>query len=221
MPTSTVRWFIADHPRHGQAAAMQSDEAKALRCTLTSYYARHAPDNLANVEGLVARVVGGPPSEVGVLWRSGGGRGVWGVHPGGGGASLGNGRFRSLWSGSNGAGCCHCLGCRACARGRVVDQGGAFGEDPGQVRRPRGAANFRLTGTSRTDRGHAAFHLRGVVQGSDTCHCSGSEEYGRWWGARGAGCRLRRSPRHRRSHLPPDAVAEAGTTVALYVLQLQ
>ncbi len=55
-------------------SAMQTREAIQLRQTLTAYYEQNAPDNLDNVEALVARVVGGPPSAVGglgvggVLW---------------------------------------------------------------------------------------------------------------------------------------------------------
>jgi hypothetical protein len=67
------------------AKEMQSERAYHLRATLTSYYATHAPAELderhaddrtriVKVENLVARVVGGPPSNVGglvlggVLW---------------------------------------------------------------------------------------------------------------------------------------------------------
>mmetsp|Transcript_19823 Transcript_19823/g.29134 ORF Transcript_19823/g.29134 Transcript_19823/m.29134 type:complete len:80 (+) Transcript_19823:2-241(+) len=51
-----------------------SERAQLLRSALTAYYTAHAPDNLDNVEALVSRVVGGPPSLVGgmilggILW---------------------------------------------------------------------------------------------------------------------------------------------------------
>jgi methylase of polypeptide subunit release factors len=58
-----------------QRRAMQTPRAADLRATLQAYYAAHAPkEELAKVENLVARLVGGPPSEVGgmmlggVLW---------------------------------------------------------------------------------------------------------------------------------------------------------
>lgn len=53
---------------------MHSQRAEELRATLTAYYTTHAPEEVDKVENLVARVVGGPPSEVGgmvlggVLW---------------------------------------------------------------------------------------------------------------------------------------------------------
>merc|ERR1712166_1473922 len=58
-----------------QLLNMQTERADALRQTLTDYYKQHAPEEIAKVENLVARVVGGPPSEVGgmvvggVLWE--------------------------------------------------------------------------------------------------------------------------------------------------------
>lgn len=57
-----------------QRVAMESAEAQVLRTALCAFYAAHAPDGIANVEDLVARVVGGPPTSVGgvsvggVLW---------------------------------------------------------------------------------------------------------------------------------------------------------
>ena len=57
-----------------QRAAMESAEAQVLRTALCAFYATHAPENLANVDDLVARVVGGPPTSVsgvsvgGSLW---------------------------------------------------------------------------------------------------------------------------------------------------------
>ena len=57
-----------------QQAAMESAEAQVLRTALCAFYATHAPENLANVDDLVARVVGGPPTSVsgvsvgGSLW---------------------------------------------------------------------------------------------------------------------------------------------------------
>ena len=54
---------------------MQSGRAMMLRLVLLSYYAKVAPEKADNVESLVARVVGGPPTMVeggtavgGVLW---------------------------------------------------------------------------------------------------------------------------------------------------------
>ena len=50
-------------------------ERLLLRQTLGVYYKQHAPEEIGKVENLVARVVGGPPSEVGgmvvggVLWE--------------------------------------------------------------------------------------------------------------------------------------------------------
>ena len=57
-----------------QRAAMESAEAQRLRTALCAFYTTHAPDNIANVEEVVARVVGGPPTSVsgvsvgGSLW---------------------------------------------------------------------------------------------------------------------------------------------------------
>ena len=57
-----------------QRAAMESAEAQVLRTALCAFYTTHAPENLANVDDLVARVVGGPPTSVsgvsvgGSLW---------------------------------------------------------------------------------------------------------------------------------------------------------
>jgi hypothetical protein len=57
-----------------QEDKMASPSAEALRRKLQTFYAKYAPDEAAKVENLVARVVGGPPSEVGgmlvggVLW---------------------------------------------------------------------------------------------------------------------------------------------------------
>ena len=57
-----------------QRAAMESAEAQWLRTALCAFYTTHAPNNIANVEELVARVVGGPPTSVsgvsvgGSLW---------------------------------------------------------------------------------------------------------------------------------------------------------
>jgi hypothetical protein len=59
-----------------QRAAMESAEAQVLRTALCAFYTTHAPENLANVEDLVARVVGGPPTSVsgvsvgGSLWTA-------------------------------------------------------------------------------------------------------------------------------------------------------
>lgn len=47
----------------GQHAAMGSARAEVLRQTLTAYYTQHAPADVAKVEALVARVVGGLPPE--------------------------------------------------------------------------------------------------------------------------------------------------------------
>jgi hypothetical protein len=57
-----------------QEDPLHTPRAESLRRTLTAYYTTHGPENLPNVEALVGRVVGGPPSEVGgmvvggVLW---------------------------------------------------------------------------------------------------------------------------------------------------------
>lgn len=56
------------------ASAMITADAHRLRATLTEFYSTHAPDGIHKVEDLVARVVGGPPCEVGgvtvggILW---------------------------------------------------------------------------------------------------------------------------------------------------------
>ena len=57
------------------AAAMQRGRARLLRHILLCYFQRHAPEGVHKVEALVARVVGGPPTEVegvgvvgGALW---------------------------------------------------------------------------------------------------------------------------------------------------------
>lgn len=53
---------------------LQSGRAHLLRSVLTQYYKKHAPEALEKIEGVIARVVGGPPSSVGgvfvggVLW---------------------------------------------------------------------------------------------------------------------------------------------------------
>jgi hypothetical protein len=44
---------------------MTSTEAVELAEILTAYYTAHAPDKLRNVGALVARVYGGPPSDIG------------------------------------------------------------------------------------------------------------------------------------------------------------
>ena len=55
-------------------SAMLSQRASVLRATLMAHYTAHAPTEVHKVETLVARVVGGPRSEVGglvlggVLW---------------------------------------------------------------------------------------------------------------------------------------------------------
>ena len=65
---------VSEAMRAEQVSAMQSMRANALRLTLTRYYTKHAPNELAKVENLVARVVGGPPTKVGgmvlggVMW---------------------------------------------------------------------------------------------------------------------------------------------------------
>jgi hypothetical protein len=65
---------LVDTLESRQQEAMQSERATILRATLTQYYALHAPDEIGKVENLVARVVGGPPSDVGgvvlggILW---------------------------------------------------------------------------------------------------------------------------------------------------------
>jgi len=61
-------------PSDVQVAQMETSRAQRLHQTLTAYYTLHCPENLSNVEALVARVVGGPASSVGgvvvggVLW---------------------------------------------------------------------------------------------------------------------------------------------------------
>lgn len=56
------------------ATAMNSADAQRLRATLTEFYNMYAPDGIHKVEDLVARVVGGPPCEIGgvtvggILW---------------------------------------------------------------------------------------------------------------------------------------------------------
>eukprot|EP01051_Picozoa_sp_SAG22_P015674 SAG22_NODE_2083_length_3036_cov_7.310861_4_plen_102_part_00 len=62
----------ATDEKHGDA--MTTARAERLRATLTAYYATHNTEEISKVEALVARVVGGPPGEVGgmviggVLW---------------------------------------------------------------------------------------------------------------------------------------------------------
>ena len=57
------------------SAVMSGGRARLLRAILTGYFAKHAPEGMHKVNDLVARVVGGPPSQVdgvgvvgGVLW---------------------------------------------------------------------------------------------------------------------------------------------------------
>ena len=56
---------ISEVMRSNQLSALHSKRAITLRLTLTQYYSKHAPEEVAKVENLVARVVGGPPTEVG------------------------------------------------------------------------------------------------------------------------------------------------------------
>ena len=73
-PMTQQHPHISEAMRSEQLSAMQSTRANSLRVTLAQYYSKHAPDEVAKVEGLVARVVGGPPTEVGgmvlggVMW---------------------------------------------------------------------------------------------------------------------------------------------------------
>ena len=57
------------------SAVMSGGRARLLRAILTGYFAKHAPEGMHKINDLVARVVGGPPSQVdgvgvvgGVLW---------------------------------------------------------------------------------------------------------------------------------------------------------
>jgi hypothetical protein len=76
-PTHTAASLKADQAKLTlkQESAMNSPAAHEIRSQLTAYYSIHAPANLENIDALVARVVGGPPSEVGgmmlggVLWE--------------------------------------------------------------------------------------------------------------------------------------------------------
>ena len=57
-----------------RGTVMQSGRAQLLRHVLTNFYRKHAPADQGKVDDLVARVVGGPPSNVGgavvggILW---------------------------------------------------------------------------------------------------------------------------------------------------------
>ena len=59
-----------------QQAAVESKEACALRAALEGFYAKHAPEKVATVEDLLARVYGGKPTSIngvrvgGVLWTA-------------------------------------------------------------------------------------------------------------------------------------------------------
>ena len=61
-------------PQISTTPEMRSGRACLLRHILLAYFRAHAPEGVHKVENLVARVVGGPPSEVngmvvgGVLW---------------------------------------------------------------------------------------------------------------------------------------------------------
>ena len=70
---------VAGAKWQGRAAVQQVKRTRCrpggqLRFALAAFYGKYAPDESLKVENLVARVVGGPPSEVGgmmvggVLW---------------------------------------------------------------------------------------------------------------------------------------------------------
>ena len=65
---------LAETRRQEQIQIMSGIQAENLRNKLTQYYLIHCPNNLDNIEALVARVVGGPPSQIGdtmvggILW---------------------------------------------------------------------------------------------------------------------------------------------------------
>jgi len=70
----TAKLLAREATEAAWAAAMSSADAQRLRSILTEFYSTNAPDGIHKVEDLVARLVGGPPCEVGgvtvggILW---------------------------------------------------------------------------------------------------------------------------------------------------------